>query len=305
LIAIAVAGLTPASFGVTKINNNQAVALNAAEGTKLRYKFWVPKTKNQIVIKIFGGTGDADLFVRRDTQPTSNNWDFRPVLNGNNEQVTINNPTPSTGGTWYHIMVDAFETIANVTLVAQFQNNPSLADNGGLLKSLADIEDNYRHAHIDVPPGATKLIIKTSGGSGDMDLYVNFSIPADEDRWDYRPFRVGNNESVVVNNPAAGTWWVMMHAYTSYASVKLTAEFEGLPKYRANRQGSSDTSNDANFTNSPATSWRYDGHLLGRSKPQITINGRQAPHGRRSERDSKGFCFAPLRICVNTGGRNF
>jgi hypothetical protein len=126
-----------------------------------------------------------------------------------------------------------------------------------LLKSLADIEDNYRHAHIDVPPGATKLIIKTSGGSGDMDLYVNFSIPADEDRWDYRPFKVGNNESVVVNNPAAGTWWVMMHAYTSYASVKLTAEFEGLPKYRANRQGSSDTSNDANFTNSPATSWRY------------------------------------------------
>jgi hypothetical protein len=154
-------------------------------------------------------------------------------------------------------MVDAFETIANVTLVAQFQNNPSLADNGGLLKSLADIEDNYRHAHVDVPPGATKLIIKTSGGSGDMDLYVNFSIPADEDRWDYRPFKVGNNESVVVNNPAAGTWWVMMHAYTSYASVKLTAEFEGLPKYRANRQGSSDTSNDANFTNSPATSWRY------------------------------------------------
>lgn len=256
LIAAAV-GLTPAALGQTKLNNNQAVTLNAAEGAQLKYKFWVPTTKTQVLIKISGGSGDADMFIRRGSQPTFITWDFRPFLVGNNEQVTINNPTPSTSGTWYYIMVHAFEAISNVTLLAQYQNDPRMAGNGGLLKNLADPEDAYRHAHIDVPPGATKLIIKTSGGTGDMDLYVNFSLPADEDRWDYRPFKVGNNETVTVNNPAAGTWWIMMHSYATYGGVKLTAEYEGLTKYRANRLASTDTATDVNFTNSPGTSWRY------------------------------------------------
>jgi hypothetical protein len=44
------------------------------------------------------GTGDADLYIRCNTQSTTSNWDCRPYLNGNNESVTVSGPQE---GTWY------------------------------------------------------------------------------------------------------------------------------------------------------------------------------------------------------------
>jgi hypothetical protein len=259
-LALQFAGST---FAVTVIEQNDPVHISAAQGAQLRYKLWVPASKKQVSIKISGSgsDGDADLYVRRGTMPTTTNWDFRPFLSGNTERVFINNPAPS--GTWYHIMVHAFEAISDITLLAQFQNEARLDDNGGIVKNRADpMESGYSHFHIDVPPGATKLIIKTSGGTGDADLYVNLAVPADEERWDYRPFKIGNNEAVNVHNPAAGTWWAMIHAFEPYAGVRVFAEYEGLPKYRMSSLGNSDKGNGVNFTRSPGTSWRY-GHWGG------------------------------------------
>jgi hypothetical protein len=249
---------SPATAAVTQIFNKTPVQVSGAAGAQKRFKIWVPSKKTQVVFTINGdpGDGDADLYVRRGAKPTTTNWDFRPFLTGNDERVIVNNP--ATTGTWYHVMVHAFEPISDITLLAKFQTVPRLADNGGVLKNRADdMEGGYSHFHINVPPGATKLIVKTSGGPGDADLYVNFSLPADEERWDFRSFKLGNSESVNVNNPTAGTWWAMLHAFDAYSGVKLTAEYEGLPKYRMSSQSISDTGSGVNFTKSPDKSWRY------------------------------------------------
>src|SRR6185295_18699004 len=41
---------------------------------------------------VSGGTGDADLYVRRGSAPTTSVFDCRPFVNGNSETCTFNAP---------------------------------------------------------------------------------------------------------------------------------------------------------------------------------------------------------------------
>ena len=63
-----------------------------------------------------GGTGDADLYVKRGSQPTSSSYDYRPYLNGNNETVNVTNPV---AGDWY-ISIYAYSTFSSVSLKATY-----------------------------------------------------------------------------------------------------------------------------------------------------------------------------------------
>ncbi|MFN7136064.1 MAG: M4 family metallopeptidase [Thermomonas sp.] len=63
-------------------------------------------------IKISGGTGDADLYVRAGSTPTTSSYTCRPYLTGNNETCTL---TP-TSATTYYIRVYAYSAFSGVTL---------------------------------------------------------------------------------------------------------------------------------------------------------------------------------------------
>lgn len=63
-------------------------------------------------IKIAGGTGDADLYVRAGAEPTTSSYTCRPYRTGNNETCTL---TPSSATTYY-IKVRAYSTFSGVTL---------------------------------------------------------------------------------------------------------------------------------------------------------------------------------------------
>ncbi len=90
--------------------------------------------------------------------------------------------------------------------------------------NLSAATDNQANFMVTVPAGKTSLQISTSGGTGDCDLYVRFGSPPTLSTWDYRPYRSGNNESVNISNPAAGNWYIMLHAYQSYSGLTLQAQ---------------------------------------------------------------------------------
>jgi hypothetical protein len=58
---------------------------------------------------------------------------------------------------------------------------------------------------IDVPAGQDELEILTTSGTGDVDLYVRLGALPTTTSYDYRPYKVGNEETVTVANFAAGT----------------------------------------------------------------------------------------------------
>ncbi len=86
--------------------------VSGAASSERRWTFTVPSGRSGVSIRIAGGSGDADLYVRRSNAPTTSTWDCRPYLSGNTESCTF-----SQSGT-YHVLVRGYSTFSGVTLTA-------------------------------------------------------------------------------------------------------------------------------------------------------------------------------------------
>jgi vibriolysin len=108
-------GATPQPDKV--LQNGVAVTnLTAAKGGKLNYTVEVPTGKSQLVIASSGGSGDADLYVKFGSEPTSSSYDCRPYKSGNAETCTLNAPK---AGTW-HVQLSGFSAFSGVSLKASY-----------------------------------------------------------------------------------------------------------------------------------------------------------------------------------------
>ena len=76
-----------------------------------------------------------------------------------------------------------------------------------------------------VPANQRSLTFKTSGGTGDADLYVRFRSKPSMDRYDCRPWSNGNHENCHISNVQAGTYHVMLYGYSQFNKVKLMATY--------------------------------------------------------------------------------
>jgi len=76
-----------------------------------------------------------------------------------------------------------------------------------------------------VPSGATNLSFTTSGGTGDADLYVKFGSAPTTSSYDCRPYKSGNAETCTFAAPQAGTYHVMLRAYSSFSGVSLVGSY--------------------------------------------------------------------------------
>ncbi len=90
--------------------------LSATTGQWLRGSYTIPSGVSSVTFQISGGSGDADLYVRYGSQPTTTSYNCRPYLNGNNEVCTFNNPQ---AGTW-HIGIRAYSAFSGVTFSYQY-----------------------------------------------------------------------------------------------------------------------------------------------------------------------------------------
>lgn len=80
-----------------------------------------------------------------------------------------------------------------------------------------------RRFSINVPSGKSNLTVAISGGTGDADLYVKYGEAPSLASYDCRPYKYGNLERCSFRHEDAGTWYILVYAYSSYSGVKLTA----------------------------------------------------------------------------------
>ena len=87
--------------------------LSASSKNWVRYEQVIPAGTTQLVVEMSGGSGDADLYLRSGSEPTTSSYTCRSWAYGNTETCTINNPS---AGTW-HIGVHAYSAFsgANIT----------------------------------------------------------------------------------------------------------------------------------------------------------------------------------------------
>ena len=92
-------------------------------------------------------------------------------------------------------------------------NLPAVATGG--------VSSNYT---VSIPAGTTKLVVATSGGTGDADLYVRLGAAPTTTLYTCRPYLGGNAETCTINNPTAGSvYYINVRAYTAYSGVNLKA----------------------------------------------------------------------------------
>jgi bacterial leucyl aminopeptidase len=84
-------------------------------------------------------------------------------------------------------------------------------------------EGNTTLYRITVPNGATLLTVTTTGGTGDVDLYVREGQAPTVSSYDCESAGGANEELCEMEDPAAGTWYIMLEAFEDYSGVTLTA----------------------------------------------------------------------------------
>ena len=88
--------------------------LSATVGLWLYYTITVPECANTLTVKTSGGTGDADLFVRLGSRPTTADFTCRSNNPANTESCVVADPA---AGVW-HIGIQAYKAISAVTMTA-------------------------------------------------------------------------------------------------------------------------------------------------------------------------------------------
>ncbi|RXR04402.1 S8 family peptidase [Pseudoxanthomonas composti] len=102
--------------GNTLTSGTPVTGLSATTGNSLQYTITVPAGRSTLTVAISGGTGDADLYVRRGAAPTDSTYNCRPYRSGNSETCTFNSPAADT---WY-VRVKAYSSFSGVTLRATY-----------------------------------------------------------------------------------------------------------------------------------------------------------------------------------------
>lgn len=196
--------------------------LAGAKNAELNYYIDVPANSSSVTFKISGGTGDADLYVRKGAAPTDTVYDGRPYLNGNNESYAVTAPAAAR----YYVRLKGYAAFSGVTLVATV-----VAGGGGMghtetKPNLSGAKNAEVRFSFDVPTGATNLKFALAGGTGDADLYSRRGTAPTTTTYDNRSWGSSNTENITIASPTAGTYHVLVKGYAAFSGATLTVSWD-------------------------------------------------------------------------------
>ncbi|CRI64467.1 Peptidase S8 and S53 subtilisin kexin sedolisin (modular protein) [Thiocapsa sp. KS1] len=116
-------------------------------------------------------------------------------------------------------------------VTATFTTPPPTLDNGETRSNLSGAQAAWQYYGVQIPSGATDLTIGTSGGTGDVDLYVRYGTLPTLSAYDCRPWNIGNTE-VCDDFPTPitpGTWYIGLYGFSPFAGVTLSVGYTAPP----------------------------------------------------------------------------
>jgi len=161
--SVQVSAATSACSGGNVLQNGvPATNLSGATGSEQTWTMSVPSGASNLVFQISGGTGDADMYVKFGSAPTTSSYDCRPYLSGNAESCTFATPQ---AGTWY-VMIRAYAAYSGVTLNGSYATacTPPAAPTGVVASAASTTQINLSWGAVS---GATEYRVyraTTSGG---------------------------------------------------------------------------------------------------------------------------------------------
>jgi Zn-dependent metalloprotease len=205
---------------VTQLSPGVPVSISGDSNSTGYATIKVPSNTPILQVTIRGGSGTPALVA---ISPDG----FAAISERNGPTQTLSWPNPKAGQ--WQILGGGVTAYSGVSLTASLITPPVLGFDSTLSGLSGDTtsENFYR---ISVPSGATSLSISTSGGTGDVDLFLQKGAPATCQEslavlapcdFDQVSDNDGNAENITVTNPPAGDWYLDLEGYDQYSGVTL------------------------------------------------------------------------------------
>lgn len=242
-IAISAVMLQGSADGVEKdlIVGNSITGNLSGAGKKDYYRVEVG-SGTKLIIQLDGPNNsgvDFDLYIKKNTKPTTTSYDSRAYTNSADETLTVNNPSGI-----YYVMVYSYKGSGSYTVSANVESGGSGADvialTPGTPYSGSASAGSKQYYSVDVPRSGTSLTVILSGPTNaDFDLYVKRESKPTTSSYDARGYTNTAQEKIVLNantNPqlVPGKYYIMLHAYSGSGPFTLTAIVEIAGSHESN-----------------------------------------------------------------------
>ncbi|OZG73213.1 metalloendopeptidase [Hahella sp. CCB-MM4] len=102
--------------------------------------------------------------------------------------------------------------------------------NGDVIRDLNADQGDMKYYVLAVPVGSRNLSFGISGGSGDMDMYVDRNNRPTLNDYDCRPYKTTQEETCSYATPQGGDYYVMLHAFSDYSGITFKVGYEYDPE---------------------------------------------------------------------------
>ena len=161
--------LSQANALTTNLYNGYPVTVSGGLGSLQTFHLVNPAPAAKLSLTLRGGSGDADLYVRRYVEPTFTDYDCLSDSVGNTENCVYTSSVEDDQS--YYALLYGFEAYSNVTLLAYYSNPLALATT-----VTTGINQLSRTVYeVDVPGGKKRLQVtatKPAGVNGQFKVYV-------------------------------------------------------------------------------------------------------------------------------------
>ena len=88
---------------------------------------------------------------------------------------------------------------------------------------LYGVPGSQRFYQISVPDCTETLVVRTSGGTGNCDVYLKRGAKPTASNCDFALCQPASDESISVGSPQAGTWYILVQGESNYFGVSVQA----------------------------------------------------------------------------------
>jgi len=223
--------------GTNELVNGNWLRISDVRGTKIMYTMQVPAGASNLAFFMNGGTGDADMYVKFGSEPTTNNYDCRPYKNGNNESCYIDAAQAGT----YYVMISAYNDYStdlmgtytggstgggNTSAIEDACATQSPQSNGQLQDGTAICVAGTTTSWLTIPDvkSHSSIAISTARGTGDLNIdFSNQGWPTGNAS-DVSSANSGNNECIYVTN--LSQYWGYLKVSGTSDGAALVVDFD-------------------------------------------------------------------------------
>lgn len=131
--------------------------------------------------------------------------------------------------TLLHTALAAAGLLVSVRPAAAVTEKPDPLVPGRPVRDIASRAGAEHVFRIDVPAGVRRMVVRTSRGRGDCDLFVRAAAHPTADEWDKSSASPDTSEAVTIRDPAEGPWYALLAGFSAYDGVTVAVAFDRAP----------------------------------------------------------------------------